>query len=300
MQLSVRALGGSCRLKFEPDLTIFEMTCPAKVQASAAFDKSVCLSNSVYALAVDDSQFQRQILEGILNDMGIPGARRIICGGSGDDILKLSDTIVDLLEADSSPVPPNAFLLAMVDENLVLSQTGDVILGSLAVQEARRRLSRANEARLLAFVRSANDSAEDTRLYAERAHGWLDKQPGRDRQTVLERCFERFGPESITKSVSSKERNSLMSVAIAELQEHCKVIDDWSELPWKQVWLSLHSLKGSIMSCVTLLGDDVLSNKIVSTIGKIRRCTDTPGDFAETWHGLRALVDVYIMDELRG
>ena len=60
-----------------------------------AFDESVCLRDDVYGLGVDDSKFQRHIIGGIFESVGIPESRRIIRGDVDEDVLNLCDIIVE-------------------------------------------------------------------------------------------------------------------------------------------------------------------------------------------------------------
>ena len=51
------------------------------------------------------------------------------------------------------------------------------ILGSQLVSEIRKRLLPDQERRILALIRSANDSANDIAIYNLRMHGYLPKSP---------------------------------------------------------------------------------------------------------------------------
>jgi hypothetical protein len=99
--------------------------------------------------------------------------------------------IVELL----TTLPPYARVLAVVDENLDLPEPKCItISGSYAIKEARARLTAAQDARLLALVRSANDGPDDVRLYLQRANGFLTKCPTEpDRKAILRHWFARFG-----------------------------------------------------------------------------------------------------------
>jgi hypothetical protein len=78
--------------------------------------------------------------------------------------------------------------LVIVDENLEISRAGgnQTVLGSECIVELRAALEAEGlEEKLLAVVRSANDSPEDVAVYRSRAHGFLPKAPVK-RDKVLE------------------------------------------------------------------------------------------------------------------
>ena len=69
---------------------------------------------------------------------------------------------------------------------------------SLCVENIRKRLTPVQESRMMALVRSANDSSSDIAIYCDRAHGFLPKAPiKRDKvcETLAPMWFARF-PQS--------------------------------------------------------------------------------------------------------
>ena len=69
--------------------------------------------------------------------------------------------------------------------------------------QARERLDPSEERRLLALVRSANDSPDDVAMYMERAHGFLPKCPTEpDRKAILRQWLVRHGTSTIKRFAS--------------------------------------------------------------------------------------------------
>ena len=105
-------------------------------------------------------------------------------------------------------------VLAIVDENLELDDASVTISGSHAIARAREKLTRAEEARLLVLIRSANDSAHDVAMYRERAHGFLSKAPSEpDWKLIKRQYFHRFGVDRNP----AVEETSFESDSIAEM-----------------------------------------------------------------------------------
>ena len=140
---------------------MFELRCPAPERFDEAWlDRAQLGELEVRAIAIDDCDFQQMILAQILSQLGLPEARVRVLGGDAADLQNVTERIVGML----NEIPSDAHLLAIVDENLDLPEPWSVtVSGSYAIQQAREQLSAAQEARLLALVRSANDSADDVR-----------------------------------------------------------------------------------------------------------------------------------------
>ena len=153
---------------------------------------------NVWVLAVDDCDFQRLILEQICHSqLGVPAGRVLILGEEPDHIEHLEEQIVALMRE----APPDARVLAIVDENLDMdAPLAATVSGSLAIEQARKRLEPHEEARLLALVRSANDGTDDVKLFTQRAHGFLTKCPTEpDRHMIMREWSLRFGLGSFAR-----------------------------------------------------------------------------------------------------
>ena len=96
---------------------------------------------------------------------------------------------------------PDDYHLVIVDENLDIQLDNGArvtVSGSLAIVELRRTLSAEHlEGKLLAIVRSANDSSADVAFYRDRAHGSLAKMPLKQDmvlKTLAPLWLDRFHP----------------------------------------------------------------------------------------------------------
>lgn len=165
-------------------------------------EKSFRIPTNTFALAIDDSKIQRKLLMKFFTFMGVPPENSIICGESVAEIKGFVDMAVKLMHEHATDygmflfffsllslwirnslifcnVPLLSFTVFMiVDENLdVVDECGKSISvsGSQCVEQIRQKLPPELEKRMLALVRSANDSKGDIGLYHKRAHGFLPK-----------------------------------------------------------------------------------------------------------------------------
>ena len=88
----------------------------------------------------------------------IPTDQQTILGDGRDEIVGFEDFAVKFIESHLN----KDYIFMVVDENLDVENDGpskhEAISGSLCVENIRRRLSPDAERRVLALVRSANDS----------------------------------------------------------------------------------------------------------------------------------------------
>jgi hypothetical protein len=124
--------------------------------------------------------------------------------GERDEILSFEDTAVAFVESQQ-----DNFVLLIVDENLDVDSEDSAkhvtLSGSFCVEKIRKRLSKEAERRMLALVRSANDSSSDVSLYNFRAHGFLPKAPIRREkinETLAPLWYKRFPPSEFGLSLN--------------------------------------------------------------------------------------------------
>ena len=203
MRKCARALGGDCGIHFEPQGTTFVMRCPTRPHhqqrrdsdaASASDDcadataeepaspvvddtpKVFELPAGCWGIAIDDSKIQRKLLAKLLGFVGIADDHVECSGATADEIHGFGDMVAQHIRNH-----PDDYHLVIVDENLDIQQecgNRSTVSGSLAIVELRRTLSKEGlEGKLLAIVRSANDSSADLAVYRDRAHGCLAKTP---------------------------------------------------------------------------------------------------------------------------
>lgn len=220
-------LGGKCRFKFEPDKTIFTFQCLGEVfdarnvQRWTEYEKFEIPTN-VYGIGIDDSKVQRGLLNKFFGYLGIPKNRIQILGGEESDITNFEDWAQNFIFNH-----PNDYFLFIVDENLIVSdeQTASSMRysGSKAVSNLRSRLLPDQEKRLLALVRSANDSVSDIAIYNSRAHGHIPKAPVKEAT-----CLETIAPlwmARFPKLVRYSSENLITSEKRHEKAENVEMIN---------------------------------------------------------------------------
>ena len=225
-------LGGKCRFKFEPDKTVFTFQCPGEVfdaqnvQRWTEYETFEMPSN-VYGIGIDDSRVQRGLLFKFFSFLGIPKNRVQILGGEKSDITDFEDWAQNFIFNH-----PNDYFLFIVDENLIVSdeQTASSMRysGSKAVSNLRSRLLPDQEKRLLALIRSANDSVSDIAIYNSRAHGHIPKAPVKEAT-----CLETVAPlwmARFPKLVRYSSENLISSEKRLKKAENVQMINaSWSE-----------------------------------------------------------------------
>ena len=63
MQRCAHCLQGDCSIAFEAHRTVFELTFPALARLDESILESASLSEGVWAIGIDDCDFQRLVLE---------------------------------------------------------------------------------------------------------------------------------------------------------------------------------------------------------------------------------------------
>ena len=215
MSKCARAMGGDCDIHFNSAGTTFTMRCPTKrpvkslptsvirpisreepaaATAKEASEEAFQFPKGCWGIAIDDSKIQRKILAKLLGFAGIADDRVSVVGGTADEIHDFGAMVARHCRAH-----PDDYHLVIVDENLdyeLENGCRSTVSGSLAIAELRQTLiAEKLEGKLLAIVRSANDSSADVAFYRKRAHGSLAKIPLK-REMVLKTLapiwFDRF------------------------------------------------------------------------------------------------------------
>jgi len=296
VQKCAKTLGGKCDIHFLEDHTVFTFECPASplYTQDCQEPKSFRVPPGTWGVAIDDSKVQRKLMNRILMHAGVEESRRCILGDDISDIPKLRNMLRGLLQAD-----PNCKFLVLVDENLdfgIRDAKQAVLSGSKVMKEFLVNLPQSMEQRLLVLVRSANDSAEDVLGYLECTHGFFPKAPmQQDRvcEILAPLWADRFhkfdNPDDVDDSHSENSCEDLMTRQ--ELQKILRKIDTIlegtpiKELKWSELWSSLHSFKGDIMT----MGSSEDIGSIVASITSMRGPT-IPLDFEKTWPSVRRAI----------
>mmetsp|Transcript_3353 Transcript_3353/g.6269 ORF Transcript_3353/g.6269 Transcript_3353/m.6269 type:complete len:1165 (-) Transcript_3353:172-3666(-) len=302
MKQCAKTLGGKCGIKFEHDKTVFSFSCPVKL-----FDEKLANSNikyedfelptNLYAIAIDDSKIQRKLLSKFFSFAGIPEERIHILGEGVEEITSFCDWAISFVNEH-----PDDYILMVVDENLeVQEEQGGtkhtMVSGSRSVAEMRWRLLKDQERKILALIRSANDSASDVALYNSRAHGYLPKTPVK-KQQVLEVLaplwlsrFPQFVPLKTGRAINDYEEAVI--VTVDDMMVLIDEIDRYSLLPsadlaekWQIVVEKLHALRGDLL---IMPNRGHVLNTAISLLGDLRESTP-PKNFARIWKSIRSIL----------
>lgn len=182
MQKCAVCLGGSCKIEYLANGTTLTFECPAKIsdewkeqhQELSATSSNFVIPPSTWAIAVEDSPIQQKLLAKFLQQTGFQGDHILILGKTAEEIYDFTDIICKKMMEN----PQDKFVL-IIDENLDIMEGGAVtatVSGSFSIHQLRKSLGE-DEQRMLALIRSANDSVEEVELYQSRAHGFLLKGP---------------------------------------------------------------------------------------------------------------------------
>jgi signal transduction histidine kinase len=302
MKQCAKTLGGQCGIKFEPDKTVFSFSCPVKV-----FDEQLANSNikyedfalpmNLHAIAIDDSKIQRKLLSKFFSFAGIPEERIHILGEGVEEITGFCDWAISFVNEH-----PDEYILMVVDENLeVQEEQGGtkhtMVSGSRSVAEMRSRLLKDQERKILALIRSANDSASDVALYNSRAHGYLPKTPVKKHQVLevlaplwLSR-FPQFIPLKTGRAMNDYEEAVI--VTVDDMMVLIDEIDKYSLLPpvdltekWQIVVEKLHALRGDLL---IMPNRGHVLNTAIASLGDLRESTP-PQNFAGIWKSIRSIL----------
>jgi len=274
---------GVCSIKFNELGTEFSLTFPAKPlklhQERRASDgerevKKFTLPNGTWGIAIDDAKDQMKLLRKLFEFAGIQSDRIKLFGQSSGEIMTFVDYVVDFFNENEED-----HVLLIADENLdVMDGTSKhmTMSGSQMVETIRSRLLPEQEKRLVALIRSANDSLNDVALYEARAHGFLPKAPIKKGEVLerlkpfwVQRCPELFDGEDsrscryLTNSFDSVSSFNVVTATPTEIFQTVHEIDELFttglvEENWENIWEKLHVLKGDLLSTFEV-GSQVLS-----------------------------------------
>jgi hypothetical protein len=269
------------------------------------------IPKSTWGIAIDDSKVQRKLLDRLLSVIGIAEEKRIVLGSSAEEVLGFNDTVKCLVESD-----PNARFLVIADENLDIvedSTCHSTISGSLCIERLRSQLRPDDEARVLAVVRSANDSGGDIALYCQRAHGFMEKASIR-KESVIELIrplwIKRFPPDnelhqgdqslppmrkpsvstldSETSQPATTTSDDLLQMVEALDRKLIRAQEDAIKSDWLSIRENLQVLKGDMMTMVTGKSPRVIV--VLEALEDLRAASCPPSDVAARWKLIRALI----------
>lgn len=304
-QKCAKLLGGKCKIFFKDDKTMFTFNCPVTVaeiapQIGTSNVDTLELPTNTVGIGLDDSKIQRKLLTRVFTILSIPLNKQIVKGSNSEEITNFINDVTTLINSD-----PTAYYLLIIDENLdVQDAKGNhkTISGSELVLKLRNELDPELEARLLALVRSANDSFTDVAIYMTRSHGFFPKAP-----VSRDKVFEILGPlwrqrfpaptpVANIPAHSHKREESDGDTIIASIEDlkqtlHsieaiCSCYKDRLSEVWLVIWQKLHVLKGDLLC---LNGSNLISHAAQSI--ELLRSPTIPHDFLSKWRAIKALVE---------
>jgi CheY-like chemotaxis protein len=286
-------LKGNANIVFGTQKTTLSFTCPATLYENAGKKSQIFQTPSnTWGLAIDDSKIQRKLLSHLLKKAGVIESRRIVQGSTAVEILGFESYLVELVRQN-----PSDYFLVIIDENLDISQNGrGIISGSECIQRVRQQLLPGQERRMLALIRSANDSFEDVATYNSRAHGYISKGASMPVDTVGLLWEQRFKGNVTGETIASscdESDDDFASIVVEEIMARIDAVDRLfsqdsvasMQQNWPRVWEIMHSLKGDLSSLLE-------SPQIDQTVKEINnlRGEELPVNFELRWKVLRSQI----------
>jgi len=234
-------------------------------------------------------------LNHFLKIAGIDASKRVVLGATDDEIKTFGNHIKKMILEN-----PNDKFLVIADENLDLGGGfghEQTISGSETVQKLREQLDEKSESRLLALIRSANDSTTDVKLYKSRAHGFMPKEPIKKNEVldVIKPWWDaRFTTEAEDQDPMAEDStNDDMEYGPSphDIEESLRIIDALVSVGkanviksrWRIIRDKLHALTGDLKTASTGRNMHELVARIAALWGK----KTVPDEFLEEWQDLR-------------
>jgi hypothetical protein len=332
MRKCASILGGDVGITFNAERTIFNLSVPTKqvieTKSDGDSDQDWEIPPCTWGIIIEDSLVQRKLLNRLLSVLGIEKEKRIILGSTAEEVLEFNNIAKDLVESNRD----NKFLI-IADENLDIVEDGtrrSTISGSLSIERLLRELDPSDEARVLALVRSANDSSEDLATYKGRTHGFLLKAPirpdrvkgilrplwikrfheveiaeqsarrGHIRRASLSRSLSRISlsheqsaPTPSTKSFDDSFCHSTMTIS-AELMQIVEVLDEliFRKTDYSNSWPSIRDkFQGLKGDMMTLINrSNPRVVAVLDALEDLRATEEPPPDLQSRWKLIRALI----------
>jgi len=269
------------------------------------WQKNFRFPENTYAIAIDDSKIQRKLLAKFFDFMAVPREQTTILGDGAEEIKGFEDFVVGFMENHK-----NDYVFMVVDENLDIvheSSMHESISGSACVESIRNRLPHELERRVLAVVRSANDSSSDISLFCTRAHGFLPKAPIRREKVndvLAPLWLKRFPLSEFGDSVRFDADDTMSVPSDSELacspEDIAQKLMDIESLfqkdvhftAWRTIHDQLHMLKGDLLTLNS-------GASMISVLGTINLMllghSQDPGVKTEKWHNLRDRIHVDVI-----
>lgn len=322
IQKCAKMMKGECSIKFTKSRTVFSLSIPAKLLERKSKNhtstdiKAFNLPDRTWGIAIDDSKIQMKLLGKYFEFAGIPKERIKVFGKDAEEIMGFVDYVVTFMDENMGD-----YLLLIADENLDINDEASkhiTISGSQLVENIRLRLLPEQEKRLVALIRSANDSASDVAIYNSRAHGFLPKAPIKKgnvlealaplwiarypQQTGDDDSSSRYSHAGSFSSDSSDTLESISSLNDFIVTTPVEIILTVKEIDtmfsqgsivenFDIIWEKLHALKGDILTLS-------VGSKVISAVGMINSFRELHSDEAlkERWDLFRGHISHWLQD----
>lgn len=269
--------------------------------------RTFSLPQRVWGIAIDDSKVQMKLLGKFFEFAGIEKDRIKVFGQTADEIMGFVEYVVQFMDTHMGD-----HVLLIADENLDVMDEASrhvTISGSQLVENIRQSLLPEQEMKLVALIRSANDSSSDVAIYRSRAHGFLPKAPikkGNVLETLAPLWLARYPQQNIEDDDSdSFDSQSLQSIESSvnefigstpiEISQTLKEIDALFSKgspveSWDIIWEKLHVFKGDLLTLQ-------VGSKVISAVGMINSFRDlnTNEELAERWNLLREHISHWLL-----
>ncbi|CAB9497222.1 expressed unknown protein [Seminavis robusta] len=311
MRKCARIMGGDTTITFNPERTIFRLTIPAKPVAEVKVGDGDCstfaIPQNTWGIVVDDSKVQRKLLGRFLSLIGIQPERQVILGATVEEVHKFHSHVKELMQEHQE-----CKFFVIADENLDFTDGGinhQNISGSLCVQRLLMSLEPAEEKRLLAVVRSANDSSVDLETYKRRSHGFLPKEPIRKENVMdlIRPLWEARFPQVTSDSMEGTRGNegvnatgacTIASTSSTDLIQNVEVLDgliqrlvtnaDLEVTLWPQIKEKFLVLQGDMMTLTDHSAPRV--SAVIDALKDLRELEVSPVDMRTRWQLIRSLI----------
>ena len=322
IQKCAKIMKGECSIKFTESRTVFSLNIPAKLLERSSKNhtpmdiKAFNLPDRTWGIAIDDSKIQMKLLGKYFEFAGLPKERIKVFGKDAKEIMGFVDYVVTFMDENMGD-----YVLLIADENLDINDEASkhiTISGSQLVENIRLRLLPEQEKRLVALIRSANDSASDVAIYNSRAHGFLPKAPikkGNVLEALAPLWIARYPLQtgdddssshySHAGSFSSDSSDTLESISslndfivttpvdiILTVKEIDTLFSQGSIVEnFDIIWEKLHALKGDILTLS-------VGSKVISAVGMINSFRELHSDEAlkERWNLFRGHISHWLQD----
>mmetsp|Transcript_36823 Transcript_36823/g.78511 ORF Transcript_36823/g.78511 Transcript_36823/m.78511 type:complete len:1179 (+) Transcript_36823:87-3623(+) len=311
MRKCAKIMKGDCSIKFDESRTVFSLSIPAKPYKAPQKNytptdvKTFSLPQQIWGIAIDDSKVQMKLLGKFFEFAGIQKDRVRVFGQTADEIMGFVDYVVNFMDENMGD-----YVLLIADENLDVVDEASrhvTISGSQLVENIRSRLLPEYEAKLVALIRSANDSLSDVAIYKSRAHGFLPKAPIKKAnvlETLAPLWIARY-PQQTAVDDDSQSQYSIGDSFSCNSVESSSTLDDFivstpieiihlveeiNALFLKGsviehmdiIWEKLHVLKGDLLTLH-------VGSKVISAVGMINSFRElrSSEELIERWNLFR-------------